>query len=60
MRDRISWALPVRPLILGNVDLDGFGESHVRLPLDGHCETCSPESNDERPRPATGCCAKGT
>src|SRR2546425_4286353 len=49
-RDRASW---------GGVDLDGFGESQGRLPRDGHRETCSPDSNNERPRPATGCRAKG-
>ena len=34
--------------------LGGFGESHARLPPDGQHETRSPESNTERPGPATG------
>lgn len=41
------------------VMVPGFGESHVRWPLDGHGETRSPESHNERPRPATGWSATG-
>jgi len=42
------------------MELDGFGESQVCLPFDGHDEIRSPESDNERPRPATGCRARAT
>src|SRR5947208_14295062 len=47
------------PSSWGGMDLDGFGETATRSPLDGQHASCSPDSNDETPRPATGCCARG-
>lgn len=49
--DRVWWA---------RTEPEGFGESLARLPLDGHDETRSPDSHDERPRPATGWSATGS
>jgi hypothetical protein len=42
------------------VTVSGFGESQVGSPHDGQHETRSPESNPERPQPATGWSATGT
>ncbi len=58
LSDRISWYRGRRRQILTAVTAPGFGESHVGLPFDGQHETRSPESNPERPRPATGCSAR--
>jgi hypothetical protein len=38
----------------------GVEESPIGLPRDGQYETCSLDSHQERPQPATGCSATGT
>jgi hypothetical protein len=42
------------------VGIPGVGESQVRLPRNGHGETRSPDSHQERSQPATGWSATGS